>query len=104
MRPRRGSDTAHDRLVGTLMELSWAVAWKEFGRTAGRYAAIRRAAICIDRSYIVARNVPGLDDGLHHYLSRDHALEQRCRTTGLPERRTAVDRPIVGALRKPEIW
>ncbi len=24
--------------------------------------------------------MPGIEDGLHHYLSRDHALEQRCRS------------------------
>ncbi len=72
--------------VGTLMELSFGLsAWKEFGPD-------RWALRCNPSSgnlhptevYIVSRNVPALDDGLHHYLSRDHTLEQRCRTQQIP--------------------
>ncbi len=68
------------------MELSFGLsAWKEFGPD-------RWALRCNPSSgnlhpteaYIVSRNVPGLDDGLHHYLSRDHTLEQRCRTQQIP--------------------
>jgi SagB-type dehydrogenase family enzyme len=55
-------------------------AWKEYGPD-------RWALRCNPSSgnlhptetYIFAGNVPGLDDGLYHYLSRDHALELRCR-------------------------
>ncbi len=72
--------------VSTLMELSMGLsAWKEYGPD-------RWALRCNPSSgnlhpteaYVFSSNVPGLDDGLHHYVSRDHALEQRCRTTGNP--------------------
>jgi SagB-type dehydrogenase family enzyme len=67
--------------VGTLMELSMGLsAWKEYGPD-------RWALRCNPSSgnlhpteaYVFASNVSGLDDGLYHYVSRDHALEQRCR-------------------------
>jgi SagB-type dehydrogenase family enzyme len=72
--------------VSTLMELSMGLsAWKEYGPD-------RWALRCNPSSgnlhpteaYIFSSNVSGLDDGLHHYVSRDHALEQRCRTTTTP--------------------
>jgi SagB-type dehydrogenase family enzyme len=72
--------------VSALMELSMGLsAWKEYGPD-------RWALRCNPSSgnlhpteaYIFSSNVSGLDDGLHHYLSRDHALEQRCRTAGNP--------------------
>ncbi len=69
--------------VGSLMELSMGLsAWKQHGPD-------RWALRCNPSSgnlhpteaYILSSNVPGLDDGLHHYLSRDHALEQRRRSS-----------------------
>jgi SagB-type dehydrogenase family enzyme len=66
--------------LGTLLQLSMAIsAWKQYGPD-------RWALRCNPSSgnlhpteaYVLARRVPGLADGLHHYLSRDHALEQRC--------------------------
>ncbi len=68
--------------VGKLLELSFGLsAWKEYGPD-------RWALRCNPSSgnlhpteaYILSDNVPGIDDGLHHYLSRDHVLEQRCRS------------------------
>jgi SagB-type dehydrogenase family enzyme len=68
--------------VGELLELSFGLsAWKEYGPD-------RWALRCNPSSgnlhpteaYILSRNLPGIDDGLHHYLSRDHLLEQRCRS------------------------
>lgn len=68
--------------VSKLLELSLGLsAWKEYGPD-------RWALRCNPSSgnlhpteaYIVSRNVPGVADGLHHYLSRDHVLEQRCRS------------------------
>jgi SagB-type dehydrogenase family enzyme len=58
-------------------------AWKEYGPD-------RWALRCNPSSgnlhpteaYIFSCNVPGLDDGLHHYVSRDHVLEFRCRSAG----------------------
>jgi SagB-type dehydrogenase family enzyme len=73
--------------VAILLELSMGLsAWKEYGPD-------RWALRCNPSSgnlhpteaYIFSRNVRGLNDGLYHYLSRDHALEQRCRRTESPE-------------------
>lgn len=67
--------------VGLLLELSMAIsAWKEYGPD-------RWALRCNPSSgnlhpteaYVVCRNIPGLADGVHHYLSLDHSLELRCR-------------------------
>lgn len=65
--------------VGALLQLSMALnAWKEYGPD-------RWALRCNPSSgnlhpteaYVLARGVPGLGDGVHHYVSRDHSLEQR---------------------------
>jgi SagB-type dehydrogenase family enzyme len=67
--------------VAALLELSMGLAaWKEQGPD-------RWALRCNPSSgnlhpteaYLLTANVPGLDDGLYHYVSRDHVLEQRCR-------------------------
>ena len=67
--------------VGILLELSLAIsAWKEYGPD-------RWALRCNPSSgnlhpteaYVVCRNIPGIKDGVHHYLSLDHSLELRCR-------------------------
>ncbi|CCD96889.1 conserved hypothetical protein [Bradyrhizobium sp. ORS 375] len=67
--------------VALLLELSFGLAaWKEYGPD-------RWALRCNPSSgnlhptdvYVIAENVSGLGDGLHHYVSRDHVLEQRCR-------------------------
>ncbi len=65
--------------VAALLELSMGLsAWKEFGPD-------RWALRCNPSSgnlhptetYVIARQIPGLVDGLYHYASQDHALEQR---------------------------
>lgn len=67
--------------VALLLELSFGLsAWKEFGPD-------RWALRCNPSSgnlhpteaYVIAEHVSGLGDGLHHYVSRVHVLEQRCR-------------------------
>lgn len=67
--------------VASLLELSLALsAWKEQGPD-------RWAVRCNPSSgnlhpteaYVLGRGVRGLADGLYHYVSRDHALERRCR-------------------------
>ncbi len=77
--------------VGALLHLAMGLsAWKEFGPD-------RWALRCNPSSgnlhpteaYVVAEGVDGLDDGLYHYLSRDHVLEQRRRD----ESRQGSDRP-----------
>ena len=68
--------------VAALLELSFGLsAWKEAGPD-------RWALRCNPSSgnlhpteaYVLASGVPGLPNGLHHYDSRAHALEQRCST------------------------
>lgn len=63
-----------------LLELTFGLsAWKQAGPD-------RWALRCNPSSgnlhpteaYVLTENVAGLVDGLHHYVSRDHALEQRC--------------------------
>lgn len=75
--------------LGVLMELSMGLsAWKEYGPD-------RWAVRCNPSSgnlhpteaYVVSRNIPGLEDGLYHYLSRDHVLEQRCRSANVASAR-----------------
>jgi len=65
--------------VGVLLQLSMALnAWKEYGPD-------RWALRCNPSSgnlhpteaYVLADGVPGVGDGVHHYVSRDHSLEQR---------------------------
>lgn len=67
--------------IGALLHLSMGLsAWKQFGPD-------RWALRCNPSSgnlhpteaYVLAEGANGLDDGLYHYVSRDHALEQRRR-------------------------
>jgi nitroreductase len=66
--------------VAALLELAFGLsAWKQYGAT-------RWALRCNPSSgnlhpteaYVVVQGVDGIADGVHHYLSRDHVLEQRC--------------------------
>ncbi len=77
--------------VGALLHLSMGLsAWKQFGPD-------RWALRCNPSSgnlhpteaYVLAENVAGLEDGLYHYISRDHALELRRRD----ESRQKADAP-----------
>jgi SagB-type dehydrogenase family enzyme len=65
--------------VGNLLQLSMGLsAWKEYGPD-------RWAVRCNPSSgnlhpteaYVFSSNVPGMQDGTYHYLSRDHTLELR---------------------------
>jgi len=69
--------------IGALLQLSLGLsAWKEYGPD-------RWALRCTPSSgnlhpteaYVIAHGIAGLDDGLYHYASRSHALEQRCLST-----------------------
>lgn len=66
--------------VAALLELAFGLsAWKAYGAT-------RWALRCNPSSgnlhpteaYIAVQACAGIPDGVHHYLSRDHLLEQRC--------------------------
>ena len=66
--------------IGMLLQLSMALsAWKEYGPD-------RWALRCTPSSgnlhptecYVLSLNIPGIESGLYHYSSLDHALEKRC--------------------------
>lgn len=68
--------------VGMLLELSLGLsAWKEYGPD-------RWALRCNPSSgnlhpteaYLLTQNIPGLENSLYHYVSREHVLEQRCQS------------------------
>jgi len=82
---RRGASRAvapFDRdSIATLLELSLAVsAWKSHR---GASWALRcnpsSGNLHPTEGYVVCGALPGLDAGVYHYVSRDHALEQRAR-------------------------
>jgi len=67
--------------IAALLELSFGLsAWKQYDNT-------RWALRCNPSSgnlhpteaYLVVQGCSGIQDGVHHYMSRDHLLEQRCR-------------------------
>ncbi len=67
--------------IGVLLELSLAIsAWKSFR---GSSWALRcnpsSGNLHPTEGYVVAADLPGLNGGVYHYVSRDHALEQRAR-------------------------
>jgi len=69
--------------IGLLLELSFGLAaWKQYG---GDRWALRcnpsSGNLHPTEAYVIAAGIDGLDDGLHHYLSHDHALERRCAFT-----------------------
>jgi SagB-type dehydrogenase family enzyme len=69
--------------VGALLELSLGLAaWKEYGPDKWALRCNPSSGnLHPTEAYAIAGHVPGLDDGLYHYVSRDHALEQRCVST-----------------------
>lgn len=66
--------------VGALLELSLGLAaWKEYGPDKWALRCNPSSGnLHPTEAYVISHSVPGLDDGLYHYVSRDHALEQRC--------------------------
>lgn len=65
--------------LGALLRLSMGLsAWKQFGPD--RWALRVNPSsgnLHPTEAYVITENVAGLDDGLYHYVSRDHALERR---------------------------
>jgi SagB-type dehydrogenase family enzyme len=67
--------------IAALLELSFGIsAWKEYG---GSRWALRcnpsSGNLHPTEAYLVVQGCDGIADGIHHYVSRDHVLEQRCR-------------------------
>lgn len=82
-RPRPAAPFDLDSL-GTLLQLSLALAaWKEYGpdKWALRCAP-SSGNLHPTEAYVLSRGLPGLEDGLHHYVSRDHSLEKRSSLAG----------------------
>ncbi len=77
--------------VASLLELSFALsAWKSYGPDLWSLRCNPSSGnLHPTEAWLVCRNIPGLEDGVYHYLSRDHALELRCQlapaTTNAPE-------------------
>ena len=73
--------------VATLLELSLGLsAWKSHR---GASWALRcnpsSGNLHPTEGYVVCEAMPGLDAGVHHYVSRDHALERRARLAAPPQ-------------------
>ena len=67
--------------IAALLELSFGLsAWKQH---ADQRWALRSnpssGNLHPTEAYVVVENIRDIDDGVHHYVSRDHLLEQRCR-------------------------
>jgi SagB-type dehydrogenase family enzyme len=84
--------------IAALLELALGLsAWKQAGAT-------RWALRCNPSSgnlhpteaYVVLDGVADIPDGVHHYLSRDHLLEQRCHFNQDVSRRTNEDAFLLG--------
>ena len=87
--------------IAVLFELSFGLsAWKQYG-------SARWALRCNPSSgnlhpteaYAVTAGCDGIEDGVHHYVSRDHVLEQRCqfdRASKGSERVVPPDSVLVG--------
>lgn len=71
--------------VAALLELSFGLsAWKSYGPDTWAVRCNPSSGnLHPTEAYLFCLRIPGLEDGIYHYLSRDHALEQRCRITGL---------------------
>lgn len=86
--------------VAAFFELALGLtAWKEFQ---GSRWALRSdpssGNLHPTEAYAVLPGIPGLPPGVHHYVSRDHCLEQRCRLTQDGERELARLLPAGGFL------
>ncbi|AAU90639.1 conserved hypothetical protein [Methylococcus capsulatus str. Bath] len=82
--------------VGLLLELSLALsAWKEYGPDRWSLRCNPSSGnLHPTEGYVVCQNLDGLDDGIYHYLSRDHALECRARAT--PDTADGPSRLLIG--------
>jgi SagB-type dehydrogenase family enzyme len=69
--------------LAMLFELSLAIsAWKSFRGTSWALRCNPSSGnLHPTEGYLVASDLPGIEGGVYHYLSRDHVLEQRARWT-----------------------
>lgn len=66
--------------LAALFQLAFGLsAWKRFGEDKWALRCNPSSGnLHPTEAYAVAAGCPGLDDGVHHYVSRDHLLERRC--------------------------
>jgi SagB-type dehydrogenase family enzyme len=64
-----------------LMELTFGLsAWKQYNSDSWALRCNPSSGnLHPTEAYILASGVPGIENGVHHYVSHDHALELRCR-------------------------
>ncbi len=66
--------------IAELLALSFGIsAWKQYENT--RWALRCNPSsgnLHPTESYVITESCEGISDGIHHYVSRDHILEQRC--------------------------
>ncbi len=79
----RAAPLRHDT-IGVLFELSLAIsAWKSFRGTSWALRCNPSSGnLHPTEGYLVTGDLPGLEGGIYHYVSRDHALERRARWDG----------------------
>ncbi len=91
--------------IGGLLELSFGIAaWKQYGDT--RWALRCNPSsgnLHAEEAYVVCNDVKGLAAGVHHYLGRDHQLEQRCRfaDAALPANTLLIG---ISSIQWREVW
>jgi len=66
--------------IGILLELSLGLsAWKQYGPTRWSLRVNPSSGnLHPTEAYVVCAGINGINDGVHHYCSHDHLLEQRC--------------------------
>ena len=84
--------------IGILLELSMGLsAWKEFGPDRWSVRCNPSSGnLHPTEAYVLCRGIAGLDDGVYHYLSRDHILQQRCVYSASPSSSCDAPRLLVG--------
>ncbi len=66
--------------IAALLELSFGLsAWKQYDSTGWALRCNPSSGnLHPTEAYLVVQGCGGIPDGVHHYVSRDHVLEQRC--------------------------
>jgi SagB-type dehydrogenase family enzyme len=72
--------------LGALLQLSMGLtAWKQYGPDRWALRANPSSGnLHPTEAYVLSDKVEGLEDGVYHYVSKDHSLEQRCRMAAGP--------------------
>lgn len=81
--------------VAAMMELSFGLsAWKQYGPDLWAvHCNPSSGNLHPTEAYVICNQIEGLEDGVYHYISRDHVLEQRGRFSAS---QTDVPRLLVG--------